>query len=172
VVGAKMARKRLRALTYGKDVVEPVCRLIDLHLRFHGYGSAGWTDSAVRRYVTDAGDQLERLHKLVRSDCTTRNRRRAAALAASYDDLEKRIAVLAEQEELGKIRPDLNGNEIAELLGIEPGPLLGQAYKHLMAVRMERGPLPREEAVAELLAWAAAQGLQPDREPVDAAERK
>src|SRR3954452_22861810 len=159
VVGAKMARKRLRALTYGKDVIEPVCKLIDLHLRFHGYGSAGWTDSAVRRYVTDAGDQLDRLHKLVRSDCTTRNRRRAAALASSYDDLEERIARLAEQEELGRIRPDLNGNEIAELLGIEPGPLLGQAYKHLMAVRMEQGPLPREQAVAALYAWADEQGI-------------
>jgi poly(A) polymerase len=159
VVGAKMARKRLRALTYGKDVIEPVCRLIDLHLRFHGYGSAGWTDSAVRRYVTDAGDELDRLHKLVRSDCTTRNRRRAAALASSYDDLEERIARLAEQEELGRIRPDLNGNEIAELLGIAPGPLLGRAYKHLMAVRMERGPLPREEVEAELRAWAAAEGI-------------
>jgi poly(A) polymerase len=159
VVGAKMARKRLRALTYGKDVIEPVCRLIDLHLRFHGYGSAGWTDSAVRRYVTDAGDQLDRLHKLVRSDCTTRNRRRAAALASSYDDLEERLARLAEQEVLGRIRPDLNGNEIAELLGIEPGPLLGQAYKHLMAVRMEQGPLPREAAVAALYAWADEQGL-------------
>ena len=159
VVGAKMARKRLRTLTYGKDVIEPVCKLIDLHLRFHGYGSAGWTDSAVRRYVTDAGDQLDRLHKLVRSDCTTRNRRRAAALAASYDDLEERIARLAEQEELGKIRPDLNGNEIAELLGIEPGPLLGRAYKHLMGVRMDQGPLPREQAVAALYAWADEQGI-------------
>ena len=95
-----MARKRLRHLTYGKDVIEPVCRLIDLHLRFHGYGSSDWTDSAVRRYVTDAGDQLDRLHLLVRSDCTTRNRRRAASLAASYDSLEERIARLAEQEEL------------------------------------------------------------------------
>ena len=162
VVGAKMARKRLRALTFGKDVIEPVCRLIDLHLRFHGYGSsdgAGWTDSAVRRYVTDAGDQLERLHKLVRSDCTTRNRRRAAALATSYDDLETRIARLAEQEELARIRPDLDGAEVMRLLALPPGPQVGRALKHLLDLRMEHGPLPRERAEAELLAWAAGQDL-------------
>ena len=159
VVGAKMARKRLRALTYGKDVVEPVCRLIDLHLRFHGYGSAGWTDSAVRRYVTDAGDQLDRLHKLVRSDCTTRNRRRAAALASSYDDLEERIARLAEQEELSRIRPDLSGEQVMELLGVGPSRTVGDALKHLLALRMEHGPLPHDEAVAALHAWADEQGL-------------
>ena len=130
VVGAKMARKRLRELTFGKDVVEAVGLLTELHLRFHGYrpesgatqpGQQTWTDSAVRRYVTDAGPQLERLHKLVRSDCTTRNRRRAAALAAAYDDLEARIARLAEQEELGRIRPDLSGEQVMELLGRAPG---------------------------------------------------
>jgi poly(A) polymerase len=161
VVGAKMARTRLRTLTFGKDVIEPVCRLIDLHLRFHGYGSAGWTDSAVRRYVTDAGDQLERLHKLVRSDCTTRNKRRAAALASAYDDLEQRIARLAEQEELARIRPDLDGAEVMRLLGLPPGPQVGAALKHLLALRMEHGPLPRDRAEAELFSWAAAQGLQP-----------
>jgi poly(A) polymerase len=161
VVGAKMAKKRLRALTYGKDVVEQVGLLTELHLRFHGYGQGGtpWTDSAVRRYVTDAGDQLSRLHKLVRSDCTTRNRRRAAALAAAYDDLERRIAELAEREELGRIRPDLDGNAIMALLGLPPGPLVGQAYQHLMALRMERGPLPEGEAQAELFAWARERGL-------------
>ena len=159
VVGAKMARKRLRHLTYGKDVIEPVCRLIDLHLRFHGYGSAGWTDSAVRRYVTDAGDQLDRLHKLVRSDCTTRNRRRAAALASSYDDLEQRIARLAEQEELSRIRPDLDGAEVMRLLGLTPGPQVGAALKHLLALRMEHGPLPREEAERALFAWAEEHGI-------------
>jgi poly(A) polymerase len=167
VVGAKMARTRLRALTYGKDVVEPVCRLIDLHLRFHGYGSAGWTDSAVRRYVTDAGGDLARLHKLVRSDCTTRNKRRAAALASAYDDLEARIARLAEQEELASIRPDLDGTEIMRLLGLPPGRVVGAARDHLLELRMERGPLPREQAEAELLAWAAAQGLQPASERAD-----
>jgi poly(A) polymerase len=160
VVGAKMARKRLRHLTYGKDVVEPVCRLIDLHLRFHGYGSAGWTDSAVRRYVADAGDQLDRLHKLVRSDCTTRNRRRAAALAASYDDLEQRIARLAEHEELARIRPDLDGEEVMRLLDLPPGPQVGAALKHLLALRMEHGPLPRADAEAALFAWAEENGLR------------
>lgn len=162
VVGASMARRRLKSLRFPKDVVNAVTLLTELHLRFHGYGTGSvWTDSAVRRYVTDAGDQLPRLHKLVRSDCTTRNRRRAAALAAAYDDLEARIAALAEQEELGRIRPDLNGNEIAEILGIEPGPLLGKAYKHLLALRMEHGPLPRERAEAELRAWAREQGIDP-----------
>ena len=162
VVGAQMAKRRLKALKYPKDVTSAVVLLTELHLRFHGYGQPGtsaWTDSAVRRYVTDAGEQLSRLHKLVRSDCTTRNRRRAAALAAAYDDLERRIAVLAEQEELGRIRPDLTGDDIMELLGVPPGPVVGKAYKHLLELRMEHGPLPREEAVAALRAWAAAQGL-------------
>jgi poly(A) polymerase len=160
VVGAKMARRRLKTLTFGKDVIEPICRLIDLHLRFHGYGTAGWTDSAVRRYVTDAGDQLDRLHKLVRSDCTTRNRRRAATLAASYDDLEARIARLAEQEELSRIRPDLDGAEVMRLLDLRPGPEVGAALRHLLALRMEHGPLPRDEAEAALFAWAGEHGLR------------
>ncbi|MGZ6791658.1 MAG: CCA tRNA nucleotidyltransferase [Mycobacteriales bacterium] len=154
--GARMVRKRLRALTFGKDVVEAVALLTHLHLRFHGYGQPGtspWTDAAVRRYVHDAGDQLDRLHKLTRSDCTTRNRRRAAALSSAYDDLETRIAALAEQEELRAIRPDLDGTQIMELLGLPPGPLVGQAYKHLLALRMEHGPLPYDEAVAALRAW-------------------
>ncbi len=160
VVGAKMARKRLRALTFGKDVIEPVCRLIDLHLRFHGYGSSDWTDSAVRRYVTDAGDQLDRLHALVRSDCTTRNRRRAAALAASYDSLEERIARLREQEELDAIRPDLDGAAVMRLLDLPPGPAVGKALTHLLALRMEHGPQSPEAAEAALLAWAQEQGLR------------
>jgi poly(A) polymerase len=162
VKGAHLARRRLKALRYPKDVVAAVTLLTELHLRFHGYGQPGtsaWTDSAVRRYVTDAGDQLQRLHKLVRSDCTTRNRRRAAALAAAYDDLERRIAVLAEQEELARIRPDLNGHEVMALLGIPGGPLVKQALAHLLELRMERGPLPREQAEAELRAWAATRGL-------------
>jgi poly(A) polymerase len=161
VVGAKMARRRLRALTYGKDVVEPVSRLIDLHLRFHGYGTAGWTDSAVRRYVKDADDQLDRLHKLVRSDCTTRNRRRAAALASSYDDLEARIARLREQEELDRLRPDLDGHAVMRLLGIPGGPLVKQALAHLLSLRMEHGPLAPADAEEALYAWAREQGLQP-----------
>jgi poly(A) polymerase len=165
VVGAKLAAKRLTALRYPKDVVEAVRRLTELHLRFHGYsddrtaGRDGWTDSAVRRYVTDAGPQLERLHKLVRSDCTTRNRRRAAALAAAYDSLEARIAALREKEELDRIRPDLDGARVMELLGVPPGPVVGRALAHLLALRMEHGPLGQERAEAELWAWAAEQGL-------------
>jgi len=158
VVGAKLVRKRLRALRYPKVVVDEVAQLVFLHLRFHGYGGGEWTDSAVRRYVTDAGPLLERLHKLVRSDCTTRNKRRAAALQRTYDDLESRIAALRAQEELDAIRPDLDGNAIMELLGIGPGPLVGQAYKHLLGLRMERGPLSREDAEAELRRWAAEHG--------------
>ncbi|WP_084216859.1 CCA tRNA nucleotidyltransferase [Pseudonocardia spinosispora] len=153
VVGAKMTRTRLRALRYSKVIVDEVSRLVYLHLRFHGYGTGEWTDSAVRRYVTDAGPLLDRLHKLVRSDCTTRNRRRATALQRSYDSLEDRIATLREQEELDAIRPDLDGNEIMRLLDLKPGPLVGKAYKHLLAVRMEKGPLTHEQAEAELRAW-------------------
>ena len=159
VVGAKMTRRRLRELRYPKAVVDDVSQLVFLHLRFHGYGTGEWTDSAVRRYVTDAGPLLERLHALVRSDCTTRNRRRAAALQRSYDSLEQRIAALRAQEELDAIRPDLDGNAIMQLLGIPPGPLVGKAYKHLLALRMERGPLSHDEAEAELRQWAAENGV-------------
>lgn len=161
VVGAKMARRRLTALRYPKSFVADVCLLIELHLRFHGYGEGGWTDSAVRRYVRDAGDQLQRLHLLVRSDCTTRNRRRAEALAAAYDHLEERIARLAVEEDLSAIRPDLDGHEIMALLGISPGPLVGRAYQHLLGQRMERGPLGHDAAVEELLDWARGQGIEP-----------
>ena len=155
VVGAKMTRRRLRELRYSKAIIDEVSQLVFLHLRFHGYGNGEWTDSAVRRYVTDAGPLLERLHRLVRSDSTTRNKRRAAALQRSYDGLEARIAILREQEELDAIRPDLDGNAIMELLGLAPGPLVGKAYNHLLAVRMEKGPLTGAEAEAELRAWAA-----------------
>jgi poly(A) polymerase len=167
VVGAKLVAKRLAALRYPKDVVEPVRRLTELHLRFHGYstGDAGWTDSAVRRYVTDAGPELERLHKLVRSDCTTRNRRRAAALAAAYDSLELRIAALREREELDRIRPDLDGQRVMELLGVGPGRVVGQALAHLLALRMEHGPLGAERAEAELQAWAREHLAAPDVAP-------
>ena len=161
VVGAKLTRRRLRTLAYPKDFTEDVAQLVYLHLRFHGYGSGEWTDSAVRRYVTDAGPLLDRLHKLVRSDCTTRNRRRAQALSEAYDALEQRIAELRAREELDRIRPDLDGNEIMTLLGIPPGPLVGKAYRHLLALRMERGPLPHDDAVAELLTWAKDTGIQP-----------
>jgi poly(A) polymerase len=153
VVGAKLVRKRLTALRYPKDVIEAAARLTFLHLRFHGYGSGEWTDSAVRRYVTDAGDLLPRLHKLVRSDSTTRNKKRASALAATYDSLEQRIEELSELEDLARVRPDLDGNAIMELLGIGPGREVGEAWKMLKDLRLERGPLSREDAEAELLTW-------------------
>ncbi|GJF34312.1 CCA tRNA nucleotidyltransferase [Kitasatospora sp. NE20-6] len=157
VVGAKMTRKRMRALKYSNDLVDEVSRLVELHLRFHGYGGGEWTDSAVRRYVTDAGPLLERLHKLTRSDCTTRNRKKAAALARTYDSLEERIALLQEREELDAIRPALDGNQIMELLGIRPGPQVGQAYKHMLELRLEHGPMDHETAVAALREWWTAQ---------------
>jgi poly(A) polymerase len=156
VVGARMARKRLKALRYPSNLIDEVAQLVFLHLRFYGYRSSEWTDSAVRRYVVDAGALLPRLHKLVRSDCTTRNKRKAAALSGAYDTLEARIAELKAKEELDAIRPDLDGNEIMSVLGIGPGPLVGQAYKYLLGLRMEHGPLGRDRAVSELEQWYAA----------------
>jgi poly(A) polymerase len=158
VLGAKMTRKRLRALKYSKQIVDDVSQLVYLHLRFHGYGGGKWTDSAVRRYVTDAGPLLPRLHKLVRADCTTRNKRRAARLQANYDDLEARIAELAAKEDLQRVRPDLDGNEIMELLGIPAGPAVGEAWRHLKELRLDRGPLTHEEATAELKKWWETRG--------------
>lgn len=153
VVGAKMTRKRMRALKYSKQMVDDVSQLVYLHLRFHGYGDGRWTDSAVRRYVTDAGPLLSRLHKLVRADCTTRNQRRAARLQANYDDLEHRIAELAAKEDLARVRPDLDGNEIMKILDIPAGPLVGQAWTFLKELRLDRGPLEHDEAVDELKKW-------------------
>ena len=156
VVGAKLVRKRLRALRYSNDVIDQVATLVELHLRFHGYGSGEWTDSAVRRYVRDAGDQLERLHILTRADCTTRNQKKALRLQRTYDELEQRIAVLAEAEELGSIRPDLDGAQIMAILGIPPGPEVGEAYRFLLDLRMDRGPLSEASATEALQAfWAA-----------------
>ena len=153
VVGAKMTRKRLRALKYSKQMVDDISQLVYLHLRFHGYGDGKWTDSAVRRYVNDAGPLLPRLHKLVRADCTTRNKLRAARLQANYDELENRIAELAAKEDLQRVRPDLDGNEIMQILGIPAGPQVGEAWRHLKEIRLDRGPLSKEEATAELLSW-------------------
>ena len=134
-------------------MVDDVSQLVYLHLRFHGYGDGKWTDSAVRRYVTDAGPLLSRLHKLVRADCTTRNKRRAARLQANYDDLEHRIAEIAAKEDLARVRPDLDGNEIMRILGIPAGPEVGQAWRYLKELRLDRGPLCHEEAVEELMKW-------------------
>jgi poly(A) polymerase len=165
VVGAAMARDRLTALRFPAAVVADVSELVGLHLRFHGYADGEWTDSAVRRYVRDAGPMLSRLHVLTRADCTTRNARKAARLARAYDNLERRIAVLAEQEELDRIRPDLDGNEIMTLLGIPPGPAVGKAYRYLLDLRMEHGPLGRDRAAQELRGWAEAEGLASGQEP-------
>ncbi|HEX8510192.1 MAG TPA: CCA tRNA nucleotidyltransferase [Propionibacteriaceae bacterium] len=156
VVGAKLVRARLTALRYSSDEVKAVASLVELHLRFHGYGKGEWTDSAVRRYVRDAGAQLQRLHVLTRADCTTRNRAKAAQLRAAYDSLEARIDVLAAKEELGAMRPDLDGSQIMGILAVPPGPVVGQAYKHLLNLRIDNGPLGPERAREELLSWWAA----------------
>ncbi len=153
VVGAKITRKRMQALRFSKDEIDAVAQLVELHLRFHGYGSGEWTDSAVRRYVRDAGDQLDRLHVLTRADCTTRNRAKAERLRGAYDDLEERIARLQEQEELDSLRPDLDGNQIMEVLGIPAGREVGEAYRFLLELRLDRGPLSEDDAKAALLEW-------------------
>jgi poly(A) polymerase len=157
VVGAKLTRKRMRELRFPGDVTDAVTRLVELHLRFHGYGTGEWTDSAVRRYVRDAGPELERLHVLTRADCTTRNKRKADRLRRTYDDLETRIERLAEQEELESIRPDLDGNRIMEVLGIGPGPEVGRAYRWLLELRLENGPMEQADAEAALQEWWATQ---------------
>ena len=157
MVGAKLTARRMKAMRFDRDKIKAVSRLVELHLRFHGYGGGEWTDSAVRRYVTDAGPLLSRLHLLTRSDCTTRNVRKARTLSRIYDDLETRIARLMEQEELDAVRPELDGNEIAAVLGITPGPVLGRAYKHLLEVRLDQGPIGREAAAEALRAWWAEQ---------------
>lgn len=156
MVGSKLAKKRLRALRFDNDTIAAVSRLIELHLRFFGYTEGAWTDAAVRRYVRDAGDQLERLHELTRSDVTTRNRRKADRLGFAYDDLEARIAVLAEQEELDSMRPDLSGDDIMRILDIPPGRAVGEAYRFLLEARMDEGPLGPEDAEARLRTWWAS----------------
>ena len=156
VVGARMAKERLKKLRFDHEVVDAVSELTFLHLRFHGYGDGAWSDSAVRRYVRDAGDLLTHLHVLTRADCTTRNKKKAETLARHYDHLEERIAVLMEQEELLKIRPDLDGNEIMKLLNIAAGPIVGKAYEHLLELRLEHGPLGKDRAEQELMNWWSA----------------
>lgn len=153
VVGARMSKKRLKAMRYSNETIDEVSRLVELHLRFHGYGTGQWTDSAVRRYVRDAGPLLARLHKLTRADCTTRNARRAAALDRAYNDLEDRIERLAAEEELAAIRPDLNGQQIMEILDVPSGPIVGEAYKYLLELRLDNGPMSEEDARTALMAW-------------------
>jgi poly(A) polymerase len=166
MVGAKMAARRLKALRFPNDVIRDVSRLVELHLRFHGYGEGEWTDAAVRRYVRDAGPLLSRLHVLTRADCTTRNPAKAQRLARAYSGLEERIAELSEQEELAQIRPELDGHEIMRILGLRPGPLVGRAYNYLLELRMAEGELGRERAIHALLRWAAEAGIDvPPSEP-------
>ncbi|KQR18982.1 CCA tRNA nucleotidyltransferase [Agreia sp. Leaf335] len=156
VVGSKIAKKRLRELRFDNDTISHVARLIELHLRFFGYTEGAWTDSAVRRYVRDAGPMLERLHILTRADVTTRNTRKSHMLSFAYDDLETRIAELAEQEEMQAVRPDLDGEQIMGILGIRPGRDVGEAYRFLLEMRLDDGPLGEEEATRRLLEWWAA----------------
>jgi poly(A) polymerase len=155
MVGARMTRKRMKSMRFSNDQIDDVSRLVELHLRFHGYADGEWTDSAVRRYVRDAGPLLGRLHFLTRADCTTRNRGKAKALARAYDQLERRIATLAAAEELAAIRPDLDGNQIMQILQIPPGRVVGEAYQYLLDVRLDRGPLTEDEATALLKQWWA-----------------
>lgn len=159
VVGARMAKERLQALRYSSSVVEDVVKLVEMHLRFHGYSE--WSDSAVRRYVRDAGPLLDRLNQLTRADCTTQNRFKAKQLASLQDDLEERIARLAEEENLDAMRPPLDGQEVMEHLGITPGPIVGRALEHLMQLRLDRGPIERDEALVLLEEWAKEQELPP-----------
>jgi poly(A) polymerase len=160
VVGAKLTRKRMQALKFSNAEIDAVSHLVELHLRFHGYGSGEWTDSAVRRYVRDAGDQLDRLHVLTRADCTTRNRRKAERLWRTYDALEDRIERLAAEEELASLRPALDGNQIMAILGLSPGREVGEAYRFLMELRLDEGVLSEEEAEARLRAWWAERSGQ------------
>ncbi|PRI12318.1 CCA tRNA nucleotidyltransferase [Leucobacter massiliensis] len=158
VVGAKLARKRLRELRFDNDTVKRVSRLVELHLRFFGYSDQQWTDSAVRRYVRDAGEELERLHILTRADVTTRNRRKAERLEHAYDDIERRIGELAEAEELAAVRPELDGERIMAILGVPPGPMVGRAYKFLLELRLDEGPIGEAAAEERLRQWWAEQG--------------
>ena len=152
-VGAKMTRKRLKALHFDNHLVEDVSELVNLHLRFHGYVDEPWTDAAVRRYVKDAGPLYERLNRLTRADATTQNRRKARIFASAMDEMEARVRALKEKEDFDAIRPDVDGNEIMALLGLEPGPMVGRAYRHMLDYRLDHGPVEHDEAVAELRRW-------------------
>jgi len=156
MVGSKLTIKRMKALKFDNDTIKAVARLVELHLRFFGYSDQAWTDSAIRRYVRDADDQLLRLHALTRADVTTRNKRKADRLAHAYDDLEQRIGVIMEQEELNALRPDLSGEDIMRILDLKPSKQVGEAYAFLMELRLEEGPIGAEEAEKRLLAWWAS----------------
>ncbi|HYP72905.1 MAG TPA: CCA tRNA nucleotidyltransferase, partial [Microbacterium sp.] len=158
VKGARMARKRLQALRFDTATISSVAQLIEQHLRFFGYSEGAWTDSAVRRYVRDAGDELERLHILTRADVTTRNAKKASRLRRAYDDIERRIAELAAQEELDAIRPEVDGNRIQQILGIGPGREVGEAYRFLLELRLDEGPIGADAAEQRLRDWWASRG--------------
>jgi len=160
VVGARMTEERMRALRFPSELVDDVTKLVYLHLRIHTY-AMGWTDKAVRRYVRDAGPLLDDLNQLQRCDCTTRNKRRAAALARRMDELEARIAELREQEELDAIRPPLDGRQVMTYLGVEPGPVVGEALDVLLEARLDEGPIDEVDAYARLAAWARERGIEP-----------
>ncbi|MDN6016985.1 MAG: CCA tRNA nucleotidyltransferase, partial [Bifidobacterium mongoliense] len=156
-VGAKMTRKRMRALHFDHHLIDDVSFLVDMHLRFHGYVDEPWTDSAVRRYVKDSGPLYERLNRLTRADATTQNRRKAMMFSTAMDELEQRVRDLREKEDLAAIRPDLDGTEIIAILGIEPGPLVGKAYRHMLDYRLDHGPVDHDAAVGELNRWWSEQ---------------
>ncbi|WP_300765781.1 CCA tRNA nucleotidyltransferase [uncultured Bifidobacterium sp.] len=158
VVGAQMTRKRMRALRFDHHLIHDVSTLVELHLRFHGYVEEPWTDSAVRRYVRDAGPLYERLNRLTRADTTTRNQRKARMFSAAMDDMEERVDALRREEDLAAIRPEIDGNAIMEILGIGPGPTVGSAYRHMLDFRLDQGPVGQERAIAELHRWFEAQG--------------
>jgi poly(A) polymerase len=160
VVGARMTEERMRALRFPSDLIEDVTKLVYLHLRIHTY-AMGWTDKAVRRYVRDAGSLLDDLNHLQRCDCTTRNQRKAAALGRRIDDLEARIEELREQEEIDSIRPPLDGRQVMELLGVEPGPVIGEALEYLLEARLDEGPMDDAVARQRLIAWAAERNIAP-----------
>ncbi|BDR53877.1 CCA tRNA nucleotidyltransferase [Bombiscardovia nodaiensis] len=157
VVGAKMARKRLKALRFDRHMIEDVCDLIAMHLRFHGYVDERWSDAAVRRYARETGPLFERLNRLTRADATTRNQRKSQIFESAMDELEERVRQLKLKENLDAIRPDLNGQQIMEILGVRPGPMVGKAYQHMLNFRLDYGPVDQEQAEAELKAWWAEQ---------------
>jgi poly(A) polymerase len=152
-----MAKKRLKALRFDHQIVNDVSTLIELHLRFHGYVDEPWTDSAVRRYVADSGPLYSRLNRLTRADATTQNKRKSLMFDHAMDEMEARVTELKKKEDLESIRPDINGSQIMELLGVQPGPIVGKAYTHMLEYRMENGEVGYDAAVAELKKWWSEQ---------------
>ncbi|MCT6837938.1 MAG: HDIG domain-containing protein, partial [Bifidobacteriales bacterium] len=159
-VGARMARTRLKALRFDHHIIDDVCDLIGMHLRFHGYVDERWTDAAVRRYAKETGPLFERLNRLTRADATTRNKRKSQIFSAAMDELEERVRQLRKQEDLDAIRPDLDGGQIMEILDLQPGPMVGKAYRHMLDYRLDMGPVDQDQAVEELKSWWAREGAE------------